>query len=225
MNENSEFESDKIIRKIKNNNFNIARIFQDPNEEFKYINSFRYPRKLIEYGMCLHFSLNFTFWFKDKFEGNFNTAFKSNKFLSVSGLLFFGITFIDDIIYILFRRHNDEGLFRKFIQYEKNLFLNLKNAFSKIFFNKIDNLNGLGSKYNTNILNKKEKIKENSQLIPHKIHSDLKELENKQKEFKEKIKMIPKQDISYAEILKENNFINEKKRKLIQQLREYNNNV
>jgi hypothetical protein len=235
MNENKEFESDKIVTKTQKTNFNITRIFQDPKEKFKYINSSRNYRKIIEYGMCIHFSLNFTFWFDDNYGGNLNQAIKSNKFIFFSGVLFFGITFIDDIIYILFRRHNDEGLFRKFLQYEKNLYLNFKNSFSKIFSNNTKNNNEIENKYNTietesntkmkNILINKENIQENSQLILHKIHTDLRELERKQKELKEKIKMIPKQDISYVEVLEENKFINEKKRKLILQLREYNNSV
>jgi hypothetical protein len=229
MNEKKEFDSDeiivqktpKIVRK-----FNLKEIFSDRKEEYKYINSFGNYRKIIEYGMCIHFSLNFTFWLQDNYGGKMNESLKSNKLLFTFGIFCFGLTFIDDIIYVLFKKQKEDGFFKKILQYERKILFNFKYSCSNLFFKYNKNVNKEilfdNEEKESNLTRENSKIKddkEKSQLALFKIHSDLRELERKEKELREKIKNIPLQDISYVEILKEINSKNEKKRKLIQKLR------
>lgn len=226
MNE-KEFENDdvinlrnKILERKKNDDTNKKSI-----KENLYIKPFRNYRKFLEYAFIGQISLNYTFWLKDKYHGEiFDCPIKTKKVLTSFAIMLIAVTFVDDFIYILFRKDKDDKVINKFMKYQKKLVVNLKTSSSNMigmnYQKKDDSIHNNKIEFRT-----EKKLLENQEKAKMKIHRELKEIEKIQKELRDLIKNVPVQDLSHFEILSKINQNSERKRTLINDLKEYNRNL
>ena len=203
-----EFNSDEIIETNK------AKPKYASKKDFIYIDYFKKYRVIFEYAFATHWTMQFYFWLNDKYQGKFfDSRVKIKKVCLSFGVFYFGLYLIDDLIYSLFRRDRTDGFVTKFIQYQKICASNFRNYLStmnsrEVNFYKISSEKKSNNDTSNDGANKLQKI-----------HSQLIEIENLEKELKERIKNTPIQDISYTKILKDINLKRENKKIIIEKLK------
>jgi len=212
-----EFDNDDVINLkdniiYKNSKVKSNQINSQSKKEILYIKPFKNERKFLEYSLILQISLNYALWLNDKYQGKiFDCPNKTKKFLITFLPILISVSFVEDFIYVLFKRDKEDKFLKKFINYEKKMYMNIKNSFS--YFNQMLYKNNLVIIENHSKSDDKEKV-----LM--KIHRDLREVERVERELRELIKNVPIQDLSHCEILIKINQNNQKKKRILNDYKE-----
>jgi hypothetical protein len=193
-----------------------------------FIDNFKIQRYFLESAMALHLTTNMVVFINHKLQSN-PLYFQKDKMKTANLFIafYFGLTFVDDFIYCLFRKDKSDGMIKKFWDFQKvfwvfplniNSNFSINNEGSALDKKEIGNI-----KTTKNMHYSSEKEKSTSPIIA--IHEELFEIEKLEKEFQEKIKNKEKSELNYIEILNEIDSKRKRKEMLLKQISQHNKNL